>query len=347
MLESPSTRSGVGEKQRRDSDQGLDQSTGSTSSRRSQSSRGMKEQLSRVAPPLSRDNPTYDGVMSLDPLPQPIDPPRPSLPTRSLSTDDLSTTERSAFVGLNLTLGNGMGISDDFGLSMGEVPLGDMRSALDRLMEDVAEEASLGSGGSIAGRMKAEVVTQGVKTGHFESRPSAQQTDRHESTRNVSADEGEGTMECDGDVNFPSGLERAPTEPVLHTAFASPPMVQRATSPVPPAATTNARRAREELIKAKKREARRREEDEDMGLYTPPRRTMMVRPSRRRSRSTGDAEDGSPRSSASRRRAALSTGGLLDVAPFDDEEDPLADSINRELRKLGSPSKSVRLIPFP
>ena len=43
---------------------------------------------SRIPPPkMTRDNPTYDGVMSINPEPQPNDPPRPSMPTRAASFD--------------------------------------------------------------------------------------------------------------------------------------------------------------------------------------------------------------------------------------------------------------------
>ena len=129
--------------------------------------------------------------------------------------------------------------------------------------------------------------------------------------------------------------------------FASPEIPapsSRPVSPLPPTAPHgNAIKAREELIKAKKREARRREEDEDLGLYTPPRRTVNTR-SRRRSRSTGDAEDMTSRDPAARRRANLSEGGLLNVGPIEGEEDPLADSIDRELRKLGNPARGVSYI---
>jgi hypothetical protein len=107
------------------------------------------------------------------------------------------------------------------------------------------------------------------------------------------------------------------------------------------------------MILEKRREVRRREEEENMGYSTPPRNTVIGntlnveggRPSRRRSMSTGDVE---LLSGAAKKRGALmrgEDGGLLeDVVPFDHQEDPLGDSIDRELRKLEGPSKNVSFI---
>ena len=58
--------------------------------------------------------------------------------------------------------------------------------------------------------------------------------------------------------------------------------------------------------------------------------------------STGDAEDLVTRTSAAQRRtAALRSEGLLDVLPIEQEDDPLTDSIQRELLKLEGSAKSV------
>ena len=138
-------------------------------------------------------------------------------------------------------------------------------------------------------------------------------------------------------------LFRSGPETLLSTGFISPTELNepaRPTSPRPPV-VKDAIKTREELIKAKKREARRREgggdlDDDDEGSssknYFAPRRPLPIR---RRSLSTGDADD-LGRSTAVRRRATvMSDGGLLDNVPIEDEEDdPLADSIDRELNKL-------------
>jgi hypothetical protein len=122
--------------------------------------------------------------------------------------------------------------------------------------------------------------------------------------------------------------------------------------PTPP--PKDAIRTREELVLEKRREAREREESESLGYYTPPKHglprrmpgNMLAvangRPRRRRSRSTGDLEE---LNNAAKRRGVM-TGdgnGLLDLAEVDD---PLADSIDRELKKLENPRKSVSFDQF-
>lgn len=105
-------------------------------------------------------------------------------------------------------------------------------------------------------------------------------------------------------------------------------------------------RAREELIKAKKRDARRKDELASLGYSTPSavQTKNAGRPNRRRSMSTGDAEDLLTRTPAAQRRtAALRSEGLLDVLPIEQEDDPLTDSIQRELLKLEGPARSVRV----
>jgi hypothetical protein len=86
--------------------------------------------------PMRReDNPTYDGVMSIDPEPQAIDPPRPTLPHRSYTESAVSPTLDFDF-GSKFGKGH-MGIDTDDGRSVNEADM-DMKSALDRLMDDVA-----------------------------------------------------------------------------------------------------------------------------------------------------------------------------------------------------------------
>ena len=282
---------------------------------------------SRALPrPLARDNPTYDGVMSVDPEPQPIDPPRPSLGLRAHSVDGMMPEfhAKEAFKGLDVDFTSGFDVGgigadagDGLGMSLGETPLGDMRSALDRLMEDVAGEASTGPSEMNGMGLKIEAVTAGIQAGQYQIPADVPDSDR-EHSREVSVHD---DMDID-DAAAPHVPDfRRPTSPPV----------------VPPPPTKDARRAREELVLRKKREARQREEEEDLGLRTPPRGLGIGRPSRRRSRSTSDADPAFGRKS--RGRPSSSTGGLLDDVPVE-EEDPLADSIDRELRKIGTPGST-------
>ncbi|KAI0918902.1 hypothetical protein AcV5_001963 [Taiwanofungus camphoratus] len=81
-----------------------------------------------------------------------------------------------------------------------------------------------------------------------------------------------------------------------------------------------------------------------LGYSTPSRVRAFQegRPSRRRSLSTGDAEDlrANHPGAAQRRAAALRNGGFLQVPSIENNEDPLADSIDRELKRLGNPIRS-------
>lgn len=221
---------------------------------------------------------------------------------------------------------------------MGSVDV-DMRSALDRLMDDVAGSAN--SKGAAAG-LRVEAVTEGVKAGRFEVDDSMMTETTETTEENESPDR-------------PIGLGRPPvrsaTAPDLLTNpdLMSPSGSRTASgSTIPPAPPPkDAIRSRQELILAKRREAREREESESLGYYTPPRASDRVvdasggRPSRRRSRSTGDME-------GLARRDANGEGGsgMLDVNGLKrPENDDLGDSIQRELRKLGG-SRSVSNIFF-
>jgi hypothetical protein len=96
--------------------------------------------------------------------------------------------------------------------------------------------------------------------------------------------------------------------------------------PVPASPTKDAIRAREQLILEKRRQAWRGDQVDSVDYYTPPRPMSMPpstgHPSRRRSRSTGDAG------------ALTKSNLLLDIGVSDTEEEPLADSIPKELRRL-------------
>ncbi|KAH8096761.1 hypothetical protein BXZ70DRAFT_1009443 [Cristinia sonorae] len=286
------------------------------------------ESSARALPrPLTRDNPTYDGVMSIDPEPQAIDPPRPSPVARAHSAESLvpQVTGKEAFEGLNMDFSTGFdlgdvgaGLDNGLGMSLRETPLGDMRSALDRLMEDVAGEASVGPVERYTMGMRIEEVTSGVQASQIP--PRGTENDVLEQSHEVSVHD---------DVEM---LDPPSQRPV--TVRPSSPVQP----PEPP--VKDARRAREELIIKKKREARQREEEEDLGLRTPPRALGLGRPRRRRSRSTSDTEGGDRKGPDGKRRPISTNGGggLLDDVPVEDEA-PLADSIDRELRKLGTPSQ--------
>ncbi|RPD53327.1 hypothetical protein L226DRAFT_540672 [Lentinus tigrinus ALCF2SS1-7] len=297
-------------------------------------------------PPMTRHNPTHDGVMSIDPEPQPIDPPRPTLQERAHSIDGSrpAMDAKTAFEGLDLDFGRGFalgeeGMSVSAGLGTGmtarakhsSMHLGDV-SALDKLMEDMAQGAgvdvnvslgnvSLVSEGQSYGSLRVEAVTEGVKAATFALPDIAQD------------DEGMGIdLDLDPSVDVSEVLTRG-IEPARPTSASPPP-------PPPPA--KDAIRAREELIKAKKREARERDEglfDSGVGMGSAA-LSVPSRPARRRSMSTGDAT--APRPTAAQRRTTSSKDDddLLDLTALRSEDAPLADTINRELRKRENRTRS-------
>ena len=261
---------------------------------------------SRVPPPkLTRDNPTYDGVMTNDPEPQPSDPPMPDMIPRAASLNAVPDAPEA-------------------------------RVASDR-------KGVIG--------LKIEAVTEGIKPGRH-SLPGTVDIDTplaefsREDAMNVDAMEDTESLKIDAPMRIdipPMGLQS-----LLSTSFTSPPAMAepaRPISPRPPI-VKDAIKTHEELIKVKKREARLREEAMKDGPdtsteYFTPRRPLSVR---RRSLSTGDAEAVLEHrvATARRRTNTVSDGGLLEVVSIeDDEDDPLADSIDRELRKLKGPSQTV------
>ncbi|TRM69172.1 hypothetical protein BD626DRAFT_562955 [Schizophyllum amplum] len=176
----------------------------------------------------------------------------------------------------------------------------DMRSALDRLMEDV--------GGGLP-----------------------EDTDADNSMTTEETDEPHRAM----NPPLAHHIERAATESALlgmDGAFLSRTASGASTNslPPPPPPKDNIR-TRERLIIEKRREARRMEQglDPDEHLDLPPRTHNTGRGSRRRSRSTSDVlQDVEP----------------LDVPPAVENDGMLADSIERELKKLEGGSKSKYLI---
>ncbi|KAI0349954.1 hypothetical protein OH77DRAFT_1464614 [Trametes cingulata] len=366
---------------------------------------------SKAVPPLMirGQNPTYDGVMSIDPEPQPIDPPRPTLAARAHSIDvgaaaDEKMDVKRAFEGLDLDFEHGFALGDEgmslsAGLGMrsmarhaspspgaGSAPglgeraaspaapspihalsvrrssmhLGDV-SALDKLMEDMAQGAQIDPSADFSllsesepgersfPSLRVEAVTEGVKAATF-ALPDIVRDDEE-----MKID----VEEQDVRPPTPEGGWRAAGQSRLNASARA-----QGSSGDPPA--KDAIRAREELIKAKKREARRIEEGLDSdeeeqlatrartasghaagdvsspGMLHPSAATTAGRPSRRRSMSTGDAEDILTRTpgASQRRAAALHKEGLLDITALRGEDDPLADSINRELKKLEAPKRT-------
>lgn len=203
------------------------------------------------------------------------------------------------------------------GIKMGDVDVDmDMKSALDRLMEDVA-----GAGTQADESMMTDEYDESF------DRSQSQSQDDHANAFSGS--------------ERPKIMKRAATDSVLLQANEAEDVVSRSVSgsstitippPVPPKDNI---RAREQIILEKRREARRLEEEEEE-MYMPRGKTQkhlgVGRPSRRRSMSTGDAE---VLSGGAKKRGDV----LLDVTSSPAEDGPLADSIERELQKLVAPPK--------
>lgn len=189
----------------------------------------------------------------------------------------------------------------------------DMKSALDRLMDDVA-----GAGA----RVDDSMVTEECDDSYDQSRS------RHDDDHDLSTD-----------FSHPRVMERAATDSVLLQKNEADGIISRnvsgasdVTLPPPPVPAKDNIRQREQIILEKRREARRLEE-EAMDAFDSNRshqkRLGVGRPSRRRSMSTGDAET---LGGGAKKRGDI----LLEKVGLDD---PLGDSIERELRKLVEPPK--------
>ena len=285
------------------------------------------------------------------------------MPRRAISYEDATQTgATSPFADAHLVNAYNMAAEDAAAGGSG-VQLGDMKSALDRLMADVAGEAQLGADGKSVVGLRVEAVTEGVKARQFttpERGPQAQ--GGHVSSplvheEDVQMEEDEDAVVDVRAVHKPGLRVDIPEQSkgvsaILHTDFTSPllspPQSASALSRRP--SNGEAIRRREELIKAKKREARRREaasmgDSSDESGDERGTRSDVGRPNRRHSKSTSE-ELVARRSPAVRRREIMSEGGLLDILPIDDEEDPLADSIDRELQRLGGSAKVVSVDGF-
>ena len=206
----------------------------------------------------------------------------------------------------------------------GEVDV-DMRSALDRLMDDVAgaEEQAVS--------MRVEAVTEGVQAGRFDVDDSMR-TDNTELTDEEDEDDRPLAMQIG--LGRPP-IARAVTEPDVFSADSRAASGSSIPPPLPP---KDAIKEREQLILEKRREARQREADESMGFYTPPREQDRViaqaRQSRRRSKSTGDMTE------LARKAGDVMADDELETRTGDD----LGDTIQRELRKLDGKSSVSPLL---
>ncbi|TFK45584.1 hypothetical protein OE88DRAFT_1669083 [Heliocybe sulcata] len=270
-----------------------------------------------------QDNPTYDGVMSIDPDPQAIDPPRPLLPKRAHTLDEdlrgsLLTDVTPADDGPPVPGGEGLTTS------LASMRLSEV-SALDRLMEDVGAAEGMGT------VVRVEALGEGVVSARF-----------NEGTE-------EGRMEVNDAVEtHRPDVGRAATDSALlaPSSFLSPrpgppsrnPSTSSTASTLP---GKDAIRTRHEMIIEKRREARRRDQglsmDEGRGYpsssraggYLSPSSAQLgqglpggveARPGRKRSMSTNDATE------------MMELGLDVDVAEDGDE---LGESIDRSLRRRG------------
>jgi hypothetical protein len=256
---------------------------------------------------------------SLATRPSIVEPLQPR-PTHARPQSSFGMLETSFDLGGGL----GTGLRD----SMGSIQLGEMRSALDRLVDDVK-----GSSGSSTkkpnarSQVRVELVTEGIKAGQFSANTSSNIGDdsmQTETDMDLSMDDFRSAPIIQPARIAPLPIQRAATDSVVYTgpSFRSPVDEE----PVPASPTKDAIRAREQLILEKRRQARKRDQEVSADYYTPPRPMSMPpstgRPSRRRSRSTGDAG------------ALTKSELLLDLGISDTEEELLADSISKELRRL-------------
>ena len=193
----------------------------------------------------------------------------------------------------------------------------DMKSALDRLMDDVA-----GAGA----RADDSMMTEECDDSYDRSQDQSQSHD-------------DDLHDLPTDFSRPRIMERAATDSALLQKNEADGIMSRNVSgtssislPPPPVPAKDNIRQREQIILEKRREARRLEE-EDMDAFdsgkTPQQRLGIGRPSRRRSMSTGDAET---LGGGAKKRGDI----LLDKVSLDDS---LGDSIERELQKLVEPPK--------
>jgi hypothetical protein len=263
---------------------------------------------------------------------------------------DTRGTATPDFHGLDLNLpGGGPSLDLSLGTS-GSVEISEVRSALERLVQDVVTDSA---GTSMSPRpsphdlemkrsrpsLKVASVTKGVKARMFDplsdfdiSMEGDEMPDDHDELQHAVRNGSES----------PSPTQRTP-ELLLGGGFMSPSLSRNTSesSDALQAQQKDAIRHREQMILEKRREMRRREQDEDLGYVTPPRNPPhpVGRPSARRSMSTGDADD---LQEIARRAASNPSGSsVLPHVITTEEKDPFAESIARELSKLRGSTKGV------
>ncbi|PPQ98778.1 hypothetical protein CVT24_003336 [Panaeolus cyanescens] len=233
----------------------------------------------------------------------------------STDADTVSVDSKDTFIAPERQAAPTDDRTSDVKMAHGDVDM-DMKSALDRLMEDVA-------GAGV--RPDDSMTTDDGDASYDHSRDHASPIDYNKAN--------------------PRMLERAATDSILMHHNEADGIISRSVSgastisgPPPPVPPKDSIRSREQLILEKRREARRMQEDSDDDMATSRGQTQkhlgVGRPSRRRSMSTGDAE---VLGGGAKRRGEV----LLDIPPNVDGEGQLADSIEKELKKLvEQPSKT-------
>lgn len=201
------------------------------------------------------------------------------------------------------------------GIKMGDVDVDmDMKSALDRLMEDVAEAG---------GRPNDSMTVDEYDESFDRSQSMTRESPIPASAR-------------------PKVLERAATDSAIlqqSEAIESRNVSGSSTgtdAPPPPLPPKDNITLREQLILQSRRRTRARDKDEDDPDVIPRRNLDRQslgygRPSRRRSMSAGDAE---VLAGGAKKRGEA----LLDVVSETDQHDPLGDSIEKALQKLSEAS---------
>ncbi|THH07867.1 hypothetical protein EW145_g3090 [Phellinidium pouzarii] len=211
--------------------------------------------------------------------------------------------------------GSSIAASFDFSQPGVDIAEMDMRSALDRLVDDV----SIAGGGERVNGVHSDVNQSGVTVSSGDVSMADTELITEESTELL--------------ANLQESLRDRPSR-----VLPPPEHLQRgSTAPIP---ETHFARARDsgEFV-APRRNASGDLLDVDGSPVT--RRKSSRRPSARRSLSTGDADDLVSDGAAAQKRVSLlmnQNGGVLGMT-FDDIEDPLTDSIERELNKIADPDK--------
>lgn len=203
-------------------------------------------------------------------------------------------------------------------IKMGDVDVDmEMKSALDRLMDDVA------------GTRADDSMTTEEDDDSYDQLPDPSPPPANVRPKVMERAATDSAIICSGDIGLSSRTVSGSSDTCL-------------APPVPPKDNI---KNREQMILEKRREARRMEEDAADEFYsTNPimgrgKKSQQIlgvgRPSRRRSMSTGDAED---IGGGAKKRGNV----MLDVAETANQDDQLADSIEKELKKLvQEPHKSV------